>query len=210
MSQGIRERTSRRRAPSPTAPAGPAQPTGANGQRPRRAGDAGVARLARRRPLPRRPGPRPVPAHASSARRPSAPASPLPVQRQHALHQHHPRRRGAALPRQPRARAQASRAWSAGTPWPWSSRPTSRTRPSAATSPPSPRSATLYEVGFNHFFRGPDAPRRRRPGLLPGPRLARHLRPRLPRRPADRAAPEELPPRAGPGRRPVVATRTRG
>jgi pyruvate dehydrogenase E1 component len=43
--------------------------------------------------------------------------------------------------------------------------------------------ATLYEVGFNHFFRG-----RRgttgRPGLLPGPRLARHLRARLPRGPA--------------------------
>ena len=48
--------------------------------------------------------------------------------------------------------------------------------------------ATLYEVGFNHFFRGPDARRRRRPGLLPGPRLARHLRPRLPRRPAHRAS----------------------
>ena len=45
-------------------------------------------------------------------------------------------------------------------------------------------SATLYEVGFNHFFHGPGPPRRGRPGLLPGPRLARHLRPRLPRRPA--------------------------
>ncbi len=30
-------------------------------------------------------------------------------------------------------------------------------------------------------------PRRRRPGLLPGPRLPRHLRPRLPRGPAHRA-----------------------
>ena len=44
--------------------------------------------------------------------------------------------------------------------------------------------ATLYEVGFNHFFRGPRPAGRRRPGLLPGPRLARHLRAGLPRRPA--------------------------
>ena len=31
-------------------------------------------------------------------------------------------------------------------------------RASAATSPPTPRAASLYEVGFNHFFRGKDAP----------------------------------------------------
>ena len=38
-------------------------------------------------------------------------------------------------------------------------------------------------------------PRQRhgRPDLLPGPRRARHLRPRLPRGPADRAAPRRLP-----------------
>ena len=44
--------------------------------------------------------------------------------------------------------------------------------------------ATLYEVGFNHFFRGKDDGRRRRHHLLPGARLARHLRARVPRRPA--------------------------
>ena len=49
-------------------------------------------------------------------------------------------------------------------------------------------SATLYEVGFNHFFRGHGAHGRRRPRLLPGPRLARHVRPRLPRRPAHRSS----------------------
>ena len=42
---------------------------------------------------------------------------------------------------------------------------------SAATSPPTPAAASLYEVGFNHFFRGKDHGGRRRPGLLPGPRL---------------------------------------
>ena len=33
--------------------------------------------------------------------------------------------------------------------------------------------ATLYEVGFNHFFRGKDGRRRRRRRLLPGARVAR-------------------------------------
>ena len=60
-------------------------------------------------------------------------------------------------------------------------------------------SASLYEVGFNHFFRGKDAPRRRRPDLHPGPRLPRHLRPRLPRGPPDRGAALPLPP-GGPAR----------
>ena len=33
--------------------------------------------------------------------------------------------------------------------------------------------ATLYEVGFNHFFRGAGSSLRWRPGLLSGPRVAR-------------------------------------
>jgi pyruvate dehydrogenase complex dehydrogenase (E1) component len=48
-------------------------------------------------------------------------------------------------------------------------------------------SASLYEVGFNHFFRGKDDGARR-PGLLPGPRLPGHLRPRLRRGSALRGA----------------------
>ena len=55
-------------------------------------------------------------------------------------------------------------------------------------------SASLYDVGFNHFFRGKDDGRRRRPDLLPGPRLARHLRARVPARPAHRGAARRLPP----------------
>ena len=46
-------------------------------------------------------------------------------------------------------------------------------------------SATLYEVGFNHFWR---APSDEHPGDMvyhPGPFVARHLRARLPRRPPD-------------------------
>ena len=66
--------------------------------------------------------------------------------------------------------------------------------------------ATLYEVGFNHFFRGKGTGRRRRHHLLPGPRLARHLRARVPRRPAVGREAAQLPPRARAGRRPVVVS----
>ena len=48
--------------------------------------------------------------------------------------------------------------------------------------------ATLYDIGFMHFWRAPSEDAWRRPGLHPGPLLARHLRARLPRRPADRGA----------------------
>ena len=40
-------------------------------------------------------------------------------------------------------------------------------------------SASFYEVGFNHFFRGKDNGTAGRPGLLPRSRFSRHLRPRL-------------------------------
>ena len=52
-----------------------------------------------------------------------------------------------------------------------------RYRPSAGTSVPTRRPRRSNEVGFNHFFNGPDAGGRS--DLLPGPR-AGHLRPRLP------------------------------
>ena len=43
-------------------------------------------------------------------------------------------------------------------------------------------------------------PRRRRPGLLPGPRLPRHVRPRLPRGPPVRGPARRVPPGAQPRR----------
>ncbi len=54
--------------------------------------------------------------------------------------------------------------------------------------------ATLYEVGFNHFWHAPSRRPRRRPRLLPGPLLAGQLRARLPRGTADRGAARRLPP----------------
>ncbi len=50
-------------------------------------------------------------------------------------------------------------------------------------------SAALYEVGHNWFFRGRGRPERRRPDLLPGPRLPRHVRPGVPGGPAQRGPP---------------------
>jgi hypothetical protein len=62
--------------------------------------------------------------------------------------------------------------------------------------------ATLYEVGFNHFFRGRGADGfYRRSNLFPGARFARHLCPCVPGRPSERAAVGELPRGAGPWRR---------
>ena len=52
--------------------------------------------------------------------------------------------------------------------------------------------------------------RRRRHHLLPGPRRARHLRARVSRRPADRARPRELPPRAARRAAACRRIRTRG
>ena len=72
-------------------------------------------------------------------------------------------------------------------------------------------SASLYEIGFNHFFRGKDDGTLRRPDLLPGPRRPRHLRPRLPRGPPRGRRPRPLPPRDRPHRpRACRAIRTRG
>ncbi|CDF86632.1 hypothetical protein PKB_5320 [Pseudomonas knackmussii B13] len=50
---------------------------------------------------------------------------------------------------------------------------------------------------------GPDRRTRRRPGVLPGPRLPRRLCPRLPRRPHQRRPAEQLPPGSG-RQRPVL------
>ena len=104
-----------------------------------------------------------------------------------------------------------SRASSAGTRWRWWSGRTANTTGSAGTSPPSPRAATLYEVAFNHFFRGRTEAARRRRGLFPGPRRARHVRPGVPGGPARPSTQlhnfrQEL----RRGRRALVATRTRG
>ena len=110
--------------------------------------------------------------------------------------------------RSPAARrsSAASRAWSAGTRWRWSCAPTALSDGIGGHISTYASAATLYEVAFNHFFRGKGQRRRRRHHLFPGPRLARHLRARVPRRAALGREAGELPPRAAPGRRAVVVS----
>ncbi len=55
-------------------------------------------------------------------------------------------------------------------------------------------SASLYEVGFNHFFRGKSDGGPGDAGLLPGPRLARDLREGVRRGPAHREPARRIPP----------------
>ena len=53
--------------------------------------------------------------------------------------------------------------------------------------------ATLYDVGFQHFFRGASDAARRRPAVHPGTFVAGHLRPLVRGRPADRGSADEVP-----------------
>ena len=153
--------------------------------------------------------PRPVPRlQAAQARAPApdraAAADP------DALHQHDQPGAGAELP--------GRRGDGAADP---ADRPLERRRDGPAREQPvpghrrpprrrTPASASLYEVGFNHFFRGKDGDGRGRPGLLPGPRRARDLRARVPRGPPDRGPARPLPARDRAGRGPAARTRTRG
>ena len=120
------------------------------------------------------------------------------------LHQHDQPRAGAVLPgrRADRAPDPPDHPLERGRDGPPREQPVQRA--SAATSRPTPRAASLYEVGFNHFFRGKDDGQRRRPDLLPGPRRAGHLRPGVPRGPPDRGPARPLPARDGAGRGPAV------
>ena len=167
-----------------------------------------VDRVAR---LGRRDGGRgPSPVHPVSAPQARAPAQPRPAAADpDPLHQHDLARAGAGLPR----RRGDGAAHPADDPleraWRWSCAPTPAAPGIGGHLSTYAIAASLYEVGFNHFFRGKDDGHGR-PDLLPGPRGAGHLRPRLPRGPADRGAARPLPAGGRARRRACRATRTRG
>ena len=116
------------------------------------------------------------------------------------LRQHHPDRAGAVVPRRRGRRAALP-----------------GLDPVERRDHGAPRAAPGSRCGRPHFDlrvvggavrgrlqpllprQGP--PRRRRSDLHPGPRLARHLRPRVPRGPANRRPARRLPPGAQPPRR---------
>ncbi len=129
----------------------------------------------------------------------------VPGAAQHRLHQHHPARARAVVPRRLRDRAADP-----------CLHPVERRghgvqrQPQGARGRRPHRHLPVLGVALRGRVQpllprqGP--PRRRRPGLHPGPRLPRHLRPRVPRGPAHRAAAVPVPPGgpARPGRRPAV------
>ena len=150
-------------------------------------------------------GPRPGPlSDAAAARAQPRAAGRRPVAAQHRLHQHHPAGARALVPGR-RARRAAH----------------PRLHPLERGDHGAPRAAPRHRRRRAHLLlrvvrvavrgrlqpllprQGP--PGRRRPDLVPGARLPRHLRPRLPRGPAHRGPARRVPPGGQPPRRrPVV------
>ena len=142
----------------------------------------------------RRPRSRPGPLRdAAPARAGARAAGRRAGAAQHRLHQHHPARARAVVPRR-----RGDRAPDPGV------HPLERRRDGLRRQPARPRGRRPHRdlpVGREPLRgrlqpllprQGP--PRRRRPDLHPGPRLPGHLRPRLPRGPAHRGAADALPP----------------
>ncbi len=150
-----------------------------------------MARLPGRRRRRARPGAGPVPDAAADRARPRA-ARGRARDAQHGLRQHHPDQERAVLPRQRGDRAQDPQR-----------HPLERRGDGLARSAAryrcrrSHRDLRLLRLavrrGLQPLLPGQGRGRRRRPGLLPGARLPRHLRARVPARPAERAAPGRLP-----------------
>jgi pyruvate dehydrogenase E1 component len=108
------------------------------------------------------------------------------------------------VPRQPRARARIKSIirWNAMAMVVRANR-RHRRRASAGTSRPTPQRPRSTRWASTTSSAGKDHPSGGDLDLLPGPRLARHLRPGLPGGPAHRRATDQLPPRAARRRRPV-------
>ena len=90
--------------------------------------------------------------------RPGAPARHRhAVLGQHRLRQHHPARPRRALARQPRASRSACARTCAGMRWRWSCAPTATSGDLGGHIASFASAATMFEVGFNHFWRAPTA-----------------------------------------------------
>src|ERR1022692_2469916 len=129
--------------------------------------------------------------HRTGARRGRRPPHPA----QYAIREHHPARGGSSVSRRPRHGA------------PHQERhPLERHGHGRAPEQIRPRHRRTHfhlrisrhaaRSGLQSFLSRAIWRPARRPNLLPGPRLARHLRARVPGRPPHRGAPAQLPPRA--------------
>ena len=164
-----------------------------------------MARFARLRAADRRRRPRGAAAAAARRARPPDRGA-HPVHGEHALRQHHPRGRSSRRSRATARSSGASRASCAGTRWRWSCGPTRLSDGIGGHISTFASAATLYEVGFNHFFRGRTDTQDGdiiyfQGHASPGIYARAFLEGRL-----DETAARELPPRAAAGRRAVVVS----
>ena len=184
----------------------PAEP--ASGHRPR--GNQRVGRVARRSHRRTRRQTSPL-RDAAPARAGAGAPGRRPAADHHRLHQHHPAGAGALVPRR-----RVRRAADPGV------HPVERRDAGAPRAAPGDRrrrphldlrvsSASPLRGGLQPLLPRQGPPRRRRPDLLPGPRLPRHVRPRVPRGPADRGPAGRVPAGAvAPAAAACRPTRTRG
>ena len=172
-------------------------PQSAPGHRPRR--DAGVDRLPRCRA--RREGPDASALHHAQAHRAGAPAAGRrAVADGDRLHQHDPAGARAVVPRRRGRRARDAPLHPLERRDHGAPRPAPRHRRRRPHLDVRVRRDAL-RGGHEPLLPRQGPPRRRRPDLLPGPRLPRHVCPQLPRGPPDRGAARRLPPGEEPPRR---------
>ena len=120
--------------------------------------DPGVAGVPRRGRRPRRAQPRPLPHAAACCSGPASSRSACPSLRSTDYINTIPPERGAVVPRRRGRRAPDPRLHPLERRDHGAPGPAARASASAGTSRPTPRRRSLYEVGFNHFFRGKDHP----------------------------------------------------
>ncbi len=154
-----------------------------------------------RRDLVRRSRPRALPDRKADRVRPHARRTSA-VLREHPVHQHHPGRPAGQEPGRPGHRAPHPLVHALERPGDGAARQQGR--------PGRGRPHRLLRLRGDPLRRRlqpllarPDRRTRRRPGVLPGPRVPGRLRPRLPGRPHQRRAAGQLPPGSG-RQRPVL------
>ena len=113
-----------------------------------------MGRLARRRARDRRARTRAL--HPRAAGRQGAPLRRLPaLPRADRVHQHDPSAPGGALARATRRSSSACARWCAGTRWRWCCARASKDLELGGHIASFASAATLYDVGFNHFWHAP-------------------------------------------------------
>ena len=117
----------------------------------------------------------------------------LPFSANTALHQHDSRRRARCASRATRTSSTASARTCAGTRWRWSLRANKNTNVGGHIASFA-SAATLYDVGFNHFWHAPSDEHGGDLVFVQGHSATGRLRARIHARTPDRGAARQLPP----------------